>query len=31
MLVRACARFIDEDGNPFKGFVTRATVDGTAR
>jgi hypothetical protein len=25
-----CARFIDEDGNPVRGFVTR-TVEGTAR
>jgi hypothetical protein len=25
-----CARFIDEDGNPVKGFVTRTTAEGTA-
>ena len=26
-----CARFIDEEGNPVKGFVTRTTAEGTAR
>jgi hypothetical protein len=26
-----CARFIDEDGNPVKGFTTRLTADGTTR
>ena len=26
-----CARFIDEDGNPIKGFATRTTAEGTGR
>ena len=26
-----CARFIDEDGNPVNGFLTRTTLEGTAR
>jgi hypothetical protein len=26
-----CARFLDEDGNPVKGFTTRLTAEGTVR